>query len=55
MDAPQEEQLMPATAALPRRKPTARKSPPARPVSELLLELAYRLHTTRVVGSRSPR
>jgi hypothetical protein len=34
---------------LPRRK-TARKSLPIRPVTELLLELAYHLHATRVVA-----
>ncbi|MBN9520499.1 hypothetical protein J0H58_18560 [bacterium] len=41
---------MPATRVLPRRT-TARKSRPAtgRPVPELLLELAYQLHTTRVI------
>lgn len=47
---------MPATQVLPRRT-TARKSRPAtgRPVPELLLELAYRLHATRVVARPEPR
>lgn len=41
------------TALLPRRR-TARKPRPAasRPVPELLRELAYHLHATRVVGRR---
>ena len=34
--------------------PTRRKSP-TRPVSEVLLELAYYLHTTRAMGRRSAR
>jgi hypothetical protein len=47
---------MPATQVLSRRT-TARKSRPAmgRPVPEVLLELAYRLHTTRVVTRPQPR
>ena len=40
---------MPANQALPRR--TTRKAPsaPARPVQEMLLELAFRLHATKPV------
>jgi hypothetical protein len=30
----------------------SRKAKPARPVQEVLLDLAYLLHATRVVGSR---
>ena len=33
----------------------ARVPGPTRPVSELLLELAYYMHTTRVVGRRPRR
>ena len=46
---------MPATQVLPRRK-NARKSRPTagRPVNELLRELAFVLHCTRVV-SQLPR
>lgn len=46
---------MNATATPTARRKTARKNrpAPARPVTATLLELAYYLHTTRVVGSRS--
>ena len=37
------------TATPTRRKPS-RKPRPARPVTEILLELAYYLHTTHVVA-----
>ena len=39
---------MPATQTAPRRTRKGRQVP-SRPVPELLLELAYRLHTTRAV------
>lgn len=38
---------MTATQTKPRR--TVRTNTPTRPVQEVLLELAYRLHATRVV------
>ena len=36
------------------RRPATRvsRTKPTRPVQELLLDLAYRLHATRVVGTR---
>jgi hypothetical protein len=40
---------MPATQTAPRRTRKSRQTS-ARPVPELLLELAYRLHATRVVA-----
>jgi hypothetical protein len=40
---------MPATQTAPRRTRKSRQAS-ARPVPELLLELAYRLHATRVVA-----
>ena len=33
-----------------RRKPARKIKLPARPVSEVLLDLAYHLHTTRVIA-----
>jgi hypothetical protein len=44
-----------ATQTAPRRK-TPRKplQAPARPVTELLLELAYQLHTSRVLARPAP-
>ena len=42
---------MTTTCQRPRtRKPAAK---PTRPVAEVLLEIAYLLHTTRVVGRRT--
>ena len=41
---------MPATQTAPRRKP---RRIPTRPVPEILLEIAYRLHATRVVARPS--
>lgn len=38
------------TTKLPERRKTATK--PARPVTAVLLELAYCLHATKVVGTR---
>lgn len=47
---------MPATLAPVRRTPARKARPaPTRPVPELLLELAYRLHATRVVSRSLPR
>ncbi len=46
---------MSATRVLPRRTTSRKSRPTGRPVTEVLLELAYRLHTTRAVvrpGSR---
>ena len=40
---------MPATQTAPRRTRKSRRTP-TRPVPELLLELAYRLHATRVLA-----
>jgi hypothetical protein len=34
------------------RRPATRARRPARPVQEILLDLAYRLHATRVVAKR---
>lgn len=47
---------MPATQVLPRRK-TARKSRPTagRPVTDVLRELAFVLHCTRVVADMPSR
>ena len=39
---------MPATQTLPRSRKSSKAI--ARPVKELLLELAYRLHATKPVG-----
>jgi hypothetical protein len=46
---------MNATPTAPRRKTShkARRAP-ARPVAELLLEITYHLHTTRVVARPAP-
>jgi hypothetical protein len=42
---------MNATRTAPRRKPSRKsRGPRPRPVSAVLLELAYYLHTTRVVS-----
>lgn len=43
---------MSVTQSKTRRQRTSRKSRPTttRPVQEMLLDLAYRLHATRVVG-----
>lgn len=46
---------MTATQLPARRKtarPSAKKTTPARPVEQVLLELAYFLHATKVVGHR---
>ncbi len=46
---------MTATPTRPRRKAAQKPAnTPARPVSELLLELAYQMHATKVVGYRTP-
>lgn len=37
-------------AAKTRRKPTKKSAKPARPVAAVLLELAYYLHTTKVIA-----
>lgn len=37
---------------LPERRKTAPKTAPARPVTEVLLELAFCLHATKVVARR---
>ena len=37
-------------AAKPRRKSARKLAKPARPVTETLLELAYYLHTTKVIA-----
>ena len=46
---------MPATQTPPRR--AARKSPeaPARPVREMLLEIAFRMHATKPVAQAHAR
>jgi hypothetical protein len=46
---------MNATPTAPRRKsPRKTRRAPARPVAEVLLELAYHLHTSRVIARPTP-
>lgn len=46
---------MPANRVLPRRTTSRKSRPTGRPVTEVLLELAYQLHTTRVVARPGSR
>lgn len=46
---------MNATPTAPRRKASRKtRRAPVRPVTEVLLEIAYHLHTTRVVARPAP-
>ena len=44
------EHEVPVIATKPRRKPAKKATRPARPVSEVLLELAYHLHASKVIA-----